>query len=247
MKFHSMVSRIQSLVALLMVAMVSFINLAASASHENENTAATRCGGTKQRYRVDVKTYWTERVTPRGFPSDPHFSDFVGVTHNSEYQMWDTGVKASDGLILLAEEGGTSVLFDEINSQGSQIVHASARGDYIPTGKGRSRFTVEADASQGQTLLSFASMIAPSPDWFIGIHDLDLCGKIHNKWRKKIVRKLYAYDAGSDGGLSFTSPNKSEDVNIFRLTGTKPNNPDSAFFGLSSPKSFARVTITRLD
>ena len=32
--------------------------------------------------------------------------------------MWDTGVKASDGLILLAEEGGTSVLFDEINSQG---------------------------------------------------------------------------------------------------------------------------------
>src|SRR5207249_3767355 len=50
------------------------------------------------------------------------------------------------------------------------------------------------------------SMLAPSPDWFVGVSRLRL--HENGAWIPQIVVDLALYDAGTDGGLSYTSPNQ---------------------------------------
>lgn len=52
--------------------------------------------------------------------------------------------------------------------------------------------------------VSFYTMIAPSPDWFVGVGSVPLCQNGH--WVPRYERPLMAYDAGTDEGPTFTSP-----------------------------------------
>jgi hypothetical protein len=47
-------------------------------------------------------------------------------------------------------------------------------------------------------------MIAPSPDWFIGVNSLTLFENGSFVEEKTVI--LYAYDAGTDSGTTYTSP-----------------------------------------
>lgn len=47
--------------------------------------------------------------------------------------------------------------------------------------------------------------IVPSPDWFVGVDSLDLCDG--GRWREQVAMDLYPYDAGTDSGFTFSSPN----------------------------------------
>ena len=53
-------------------------------------------------------------------------------------------------------------------------------------------------------------MIAPSPDWFVGITGMSLYGD--EGWIEERVVDLYPYDAGTDSGTSYTSPNEPTEV-----------------------------------
>lgn len=53
--------------------------------------------------------------------------------------------------------------------------------------------------------LSFIVRIVPSPDWFVGVDSLNLCEG--TKWKNNITTDLYPYDAGTDSGFTFSSPN----------------------------------------
>jgi hypothetical protein len=53
-------------------------------------------------------------------------------------------------------------------------------------------------------------MIAPSPDWFVGVAALSLYGD--DGWIEELVVDLYPYDAGTDSGPSYTSPNEPTEV-----------------------------------
>ena len=68
-------------------------------------------------------------------------------------------------------------------------------------------------------LVSVISMIAPSPDWFVGVHDYSLCNETTGKWLDKRVRNLPPYDAGTDSGPRFSSPDQpttpSESIFLF--------------------------------
>lgn len=45
----------------------------------------------------------------------------------------------------------------------------------------------------------------PSPDWFVGIDSLDLCEG--GQWKQEVTLDLHPYDAGTDSGFTFSSPN----------------------------------------
>lgn len=45
----------------------------------------------------------------------------------------------------------------------------------------------------------------PSPDWFVGIDSLNLCEG--NRWKEEVSVDLFPYDAGTDSGFTFSSPN----------------------------------------
>ena len=60
------------------------------------------------------------------------------------------------------------------------------------------QFTV----SKSHHLLSFATMIGPSPDWLSGVSNLNLC--LPNcTWIDEYSEELYLFDAGTDSGLSY--------------------------------------------
>ena len=67
--------------------------------------------------------------------------------------------------------------------------------------------SVTFDATPRHSLVSLLSMLPPSPDWFVGLHDLDRCEG--NVWRNTIDVTLLPYDAGTGGGVSYTSPNSA--------------------------------------
>lgn len=45
----------------------------------------------------------------------------------------------------------------------------------------------------------------PSPDWFVGIDSLNLCEG--GQWKQEVTLDLHPYDAGTDSGFTFSSPN----------------------------------------
>jgi hypothetical protein len=55
-------------------------------------------------------------------------------------------------------------------------------------------------------LVTLCSMIAPSPDWFVGVDSLSLIED--GKWVSNKVVILYGHDAGTDSGASYTSPDQ---------------------------------------
>ena len=48
-------------------------------------------------------------------------------------------------------------------------------------------------------------MVAPSPDWFVGVHGLDL--RAGAGWAERVVVALVVYDSGTDSAAEYTSPN----------------------------------------
>lgn len=75
-----------------------------------------------------------------------------------------------------------------------------ARGLSYPniTGKTFAVFRVDSE----NHLVSFVSMISPSPDWFVGISALELCQQ-DCTWLESKVIDLYPWDAGTDNGVTY--------------------------------------------
>jgi len=52
-------------------------------------------------------------------------------------------------------------------------------------------------------------MLAPSPDWYTGIVNLNLYK--NNKWVDEMTVKGVVYDAGTDSGVTYKSANLKTD------------------------------------
>ena len=66
-------------------------------------------------------------------------------------------------------------------------------------------------------------MIAPSPDWFIGVSGLSLLGEDGN-WVPELTVTLYPYDAGTEDGSGYSLGNPATDPlqPITRIRGEAP-------------------------
>ena len=206
-------------------------------------TPRTRCPGT-QTYNVKFTTLWTAQTYPKDYPGDAHWSGLVGGSHNSRYVMWMPGSKATRGIEVMAETGNQSPLLSEMRAQGSNILETVAlNGIGSGTGNRSTNLGLNGDHSQ----VSLVSMIAPSPDWFVGIHSVDMCNTATFEWRDGDTIDLFPYDAGTDDGLKFDSSN--DDTNpkgdITRLTGSMPNNAQSSFYGYQQLQPIAQMKLTK--
>ncbi|GAB5388007.1 MAG: hypothetical protein Alpg2KO_09750 [Alphaproteobacteria bacterium] len=91
--------------------------------------------------------------------------------HNGGYDLFNTGQIASDALEALAEDGTTSALNAEIDAaQDSSVTGLITRKDG-PIAPGRSGSTIVEVSTDVNTHLSWASMVLPSNDAFIGSDD----------------------------------------------------------------------------
>ena len=99
-------------------------------------------------------------------------------------------------------------------------------GISVGDGEVHTEFTIDCS----HPLISVISMIAPSPDWIVGVHDLRLCR--HDGWMKEYHAILPGYDCGTDSGECYTCPDAPEDPHqmMRELTKKTITNRDSSFY-----------------
>ncbi len=182
------------------------------------------------RYRVTFTATWSAETHPRNFPSNPHFSGLVGATHDGDLRIWQSGEAASGGMELMAETGGKDRLLSEIDrliADGS--AHSRLSGGGLSTSP--STVSLTFDAVSSHPFVTLVSMLAPSPDWFVGVSALPLME--NGAWKARVKVPLSVYDAGTDDGAVFTAANADSDPAepITALT----SDPDDTDFSAGKP------------
>ncbi len=175
-------------------------------------------------YSARFEASWSAATHPTNFPSDPHFSPLTGAVHNEQVVIWQRGQNATDGIEDMAETGGTGQLLPEIQfaiDQGYAL--SSIEGGGIPLSPGAT--SVDFLVNRDYSLVTLVSMLAPSPDWFIGINSLSLFDANGN-FVDSLTVELNLYDSGTDGGLRFTSADEDIPRSPIMLVNSFPNDSD---------------------
>jgi hypothetical protein len=157
------------------------------------------------RYAVTFDSTWGRETHPTDFPADAHYSRLIGAAHSSRVSFWTEGASASVGIEAMAERGAVSPLDQEIEA-GIAAGTASTliRGLALDTSPGAT--SVEFDVVREHPLVTLVTMVAPSPDWFVGVHDLSLLEG--GDWAAQKTVTLHALDAGTDSGRTYASPDR---------------------------------------
>ena len=156
-------------------------------------------------YSIRILGSWNRGVTPEGVPSGDHFTTFVGGIHNDQVTFLQDGQTASSGVESMAEVGGTSRLQSEVNAQKPNADRAVTFGAPSVTG---TRTHTGVTFTSDHPRITLTSMIAPSPDWFVGVSGRSLLNSSGN-WLDSLTVNLYPWDAGTENGTEFSLSNPS--------------------------------------
>jgi hypothetical protein len=176
-----------------------------SCSEEDGNPATDRDPNASATYVVSFVSEWNSADFPTNFPGGAHFSGLIGATHNNQVKFWEPGQLASNGIESMAETGSKSALFGEVENAKQE-----GSAEFVLSGGGISSpgtVSLEFDINETYPLVTLVSMMAPSPDWFVGVRDLELYDGAAGDWKDNLTVDLLVYDAGTDNGPRFTSGN----------------------------------------
>ncbi|ELR60808.1 Spondin-2 [Bos mutus] len=187
------------------------------------------------RYSITFTGKWSQASFPKQYPlfrPPAQWSSLLGAAHSSDYSLWRKDQYVSNGLREFAERGEAWALMREMEAAGERL--QSVHGV----------FSAPALGPQ----VSFVVRIVPSPDWFVGVDSLDLCDG--GSWREQVAVDLYPYDAGTDSGFTFSSPNFAtvpQDT-VTEITASSPSHPANSFYypRLKVLPPIAKVTLVRL-
>ena len=147
---------------------------------------------------------WTTAATPDGLPGTAHFSPLIGAVHNESAVFLESGELASAGVEAMAELGRTSALRQVILAAGADAStvlagHGNLDPEQIET-------LAATPLSTDHPRVTLVTMIAPSPDWFVGVSGLSLLDAAGD-WRTEATLDLYPWDAGTEDGTEFSLDN----------------------------------------
>ncbi|KAJ8276273.1 hypothetical protein COCON_G00080250 [Conger conger] len=193
--------------------------------------------------------HWSSRAFPKQYPivrPPAQWSKLIAMTHNGQYHLWREGALASPGVRSFAERGVTADLGREgREARKRRAVGGMYRTAGVATATGHSSTELLLQPRYPQ--LSMMVKIVPSPDWFVGVDSVNLCEG--DRWRQEVSFDLHPFDAGTDSGFTFSSPNypSSPPENITQITSQKPSHPANSFYypRLSELPPLATVRITR--
>jgi hypothetical protein len=149
------------------------------------------------RYMITITGQWSSPAFT--VPGGAHYTTFIGMIHNSTASLWKDATKASYGTEVLAETGGGGPILAEIDSMVAEKNALSLVLFAAPATTGTAK--VNFACNNNYSLVSFASMLGPTPDWFIGVSGVRLYR--NSSWVTDTIINLYAYDAGTEDGDVF--------------------------------------------
>lgn len=153
-------------------------------------------------YTVTLDATWSAETHPNGFPSNPHFSGLIGGSHDSTVRFWELGQLATTGIRQMAEWGSKQTLTQEVETAiagGGAGAVISGGGIGTSPGQVSQSFSVAPEFP----LVTLVAMIAPSPDWFVGVAGVNLLAG--GSWQAEVVVTLFPVDAGTDSGTNYNS------------------------------------------
>lgn len=156
-------------------------------------------------YRVVFKGAFTKDALMPGvvIPGGAHFTTLIGGVHNAGVSFWEVGGLASPGTEGMAELGTVGTLRSEV------VAARPHTSDVIEVGVGfgvTPSVSFEVEMSGKHALMTLATMIAPSPDWFAGVSGMPLL-QSDGSWRDHGLVELFPYDAGTENGDGFSLNN----------------------------------------
>lgn len=185
-------------------------------------------------YRVTIVIDWGPSTHPATLPPAAHVSQPVLVNHSERGDLFRVGTLATSGIEFMAEQGGTATLSAEQRADPTVDEVRIAAGI---NGPGQRSFTLAVDRTN--RFVSIVTMLAPSPDWFLGVDSLELFAD--GVWTPRIEVPLGAYDSGTDNGPRFLSANS--DTNPAQpISGPR----DSGFTAAAAEGNFGRLIVERL-
>lgn len=184
-------------------------------------------------YDITFESVWesvadntTDGISTIDLPPNAHWSPLVVVTHKTVHTFLMMGALASPGIESIAETGATNTFENEVasNSDANQVIVGSG----LNSAKGTITIN-NLEVNEEFPLISLASMIAPSPDWFIAINGENLrSGNLgmNNGWKATFSLDLYPYDAGTEDGdmYSLINPETNPVGVISTLSNISPFN-----------------------
>jgi hypothetical protein len=193
-------------------------------------------------YQVEFDATWSQETHPADFPiTSAHWSGLVGGVHNGQVHFWRTGELASEGIRLMAELGSQPRLLSEVRTA---ITNGTAdftlSGGGINPAPGSRLLVFPQPMRRDYPLVTLCSMIAPSPDWFVGVDSLSLLQ--NGAWVPVLTVTLFGHDAGTDSGPTYASPNA---VTTPPEVITQFTDFPALVNGVIEP--FGTLTFTRLD
>lgn len=186
------------------------------------------------------------RLPGQGLIFEPHLTNLTVVTHAPAYELYTIGGLASANLEGTAEAAQSEYFRAEwpanrallgTNAYAGCLAEQQAAD---PTEFDRrclfvqgARTPAPADAPATFVFevlpafpaVSMAAMLAPSPDWFIGVGGVSL--RDGDTWVDAVTLDLFANDAGTErnGGWIYDNPVEAPQKRISRITG-------APFFGV---------------
>lgn len=187
---------------------------ASDALETSQNTKQT--ASQTARYKIEFVAKWSLETHPDDYPLGAHFSPFVAYSHNdsAEAKIFNEGEIPTPGVEEMAETGAINMLVEEIqNLIDLNLAHTQTKGIRIDSPGIDSS---ELSLSQEYSHITFVSMLAPSPDWFVA-ESINLF--VDGQWLEKSEIELETYDSGGDDGEDFTSKdldsNPKKSITIF--------------------------------
>ncbi|XP_032633840.1 spondin-1 [Chelonoidis abingdonii] len=207
------------------------------------------CGTAK--YRLTFYGNWSEKTHPKDYPRRAnHWSAIIGGSHSKNYVLWEYGGYASEGVKQVAELGSPVKMEEEIRQQSDEVltvIKAKAQWPAWQPLNVRAAPSAEFSVDRTRHLMSFLTMLGPSPDWNVGLSAEDLCTKDCG-WVQKVIQDLIPWDAGTDSGVTYESPNKPTIPQEKIRPLTSLDHPQSPFYDPEggSIAVVARVVIERI-
>lgn len=163
-----------------------------------------KCMGSRT-YRVTYDYRWTAANFPNR-PSGAHFSPLVVFAHKITYSAFTQYGYATDGVKNVAETGAPGTLRNELmQARANGFVGDIKVNNRIPNGGGTASVNLFVNCTY--PFISAISMVAPSPDWIAPIFRFSVLKNKNKKYKKKGSMNVRAWDAGTDSGPDFESPN----------------------------------------
>jgi len=152
------------------------------------------------RYQVRFNITW-DSLSPGWPDQNAHFSWLGGSTHNANVKFWEVGTLASPGVDLMSVNGLTTILVEEVEAE-----IANGNAEYVIneqqwfctdgiTHPSCGELSFDIFVNRDFPLVTMASMLGPSPDWFIGTESLSMLDA-NGAFIPQIIHELYPYDAG---------------------------------------------------